>query len=224
MKQFPSAADPRSMHGIMAWVLNDAPGKDWEPIYNSLTKLKPREAIDVVTTMAAATEERAIRRGGTLFSGDTVKGISERRVEKVTSWLEQVNLDAGYAKGLAKGLDKFLNRFEATWINKVEPAIIRPWSVAYLMTVGYLPTNLMEDIGIAALGMGTNPFGLGDRSYKTIWAGLERPQFLDNAEAIARGEIDVVSGLYKKKPTAGHLVRKDWTNSLIGLRLLGSTK
>ena len=71
------------------------------------------------------------------------------------------------------------------------------------MTVGYLPTNLMEDIGIAALGMGTNPFGLGDRSYKTIWAGLERPQFLDNAEAIARGEIDVVSGLYKKKPTAG---------------------
>lgn len=201
MKKFPNAADPRSMHGIMAHLLNDAPGKDWEPIWNSLTALKPREAIDVVTAMAAATEERAIRRGGTLLGGEVVEGISTRRQKKITSWLEQVQLDAGYAKGIAHGIDKHLMKFEATWINKIEPNIVRPWSLAYLYTMGYLPTNMIEDVGISILGMGVNPFGVNDKTYKAIWSGLERPQFLDNAERIARGEIDVRSGLYARKPS-----------------------
>ena len=214
MKKFPDAADPRSMHGIMSWVLNDTPGKDWEPLYNSLTKLKPREAIDVITTLAVATEERSIRAGGKVLGGEVVESISQRRQNKIVSWFDQVNLDAGYAKAIAGGIDKHLTRFEGMWINKIEPAIIRPWSLAYLYTIGYLPTNMGEDIVIATLGMGTNPFGVNDKIYKITMAGLPRPQFLDDAEAIARGTIDVRSGLYDRKPSrnffskAGDVMRK----------------
>ena len=139
------------------------------------------------------------------FTGEELVGSGEGRIKGVASLLDRVGFDRLNANGIALGIDKILARTESVWLNKVEPGLIRPWSVAYLATAGYLPMNFVEDIGVAALGMGVLPFGVNDKMYGAVFAGLPRPRFLDNAEAIASGAIDARLGMFTAQPQKGVL-------------------
>lgn len=201
---YPDAADPRSLKGILNHILNSTPGSKWEDLIEEVNALTPEQFTNWVAIRVGAAEENALRRGGTLLSGEVDIGLSERRIAGISSFLEQAQLDVRWRNGIAKGIDNVLTPLEGFWTQKVEPLFIRPWSVAVLGSMSYVPLNLFEDVLIGVAGLGRSGF-TNDATWRALTAGIEAPRFLDSATAAASTILDSKTGQYKLQPKRGIL-------------------
>ncbi len=205
LTRFPEDAGPYSLRNILNHV---GAGMGDEPFNRFMDTLKtktPKQAADTLSELIAGQEARALRQGGERLSGELItESISERRIGKLDRIFQRLALDEKHSKALAQGIDSHIfGWIENTYLRKIEPNLVRPWALSHLAFVGYLPMNIVEDIGMSTVGMGvTGKFGVGDAEFNLMKAGLAGgaipPQHLTGAEGQARNIINIQTGQFKE--------------------------
>lgn len=205
------------VHGERAWAGKDGTGG----ILGALKLRSPQEAANDIAQLVAAQESRAIRMGrfsietgkevaggARRISGEIVeKGSRQNRREAFESIFQKLKNDDRWARGLAEGADNWLHRFETFYLRVVEPNVIRPWSLAQLAFAGFLPMNMLEDIGMSMVGLGVSPFGVSDAMWRIKTAGLNTPTHLISAEGQVRNTLDLQLGKFTDAVKPGFMER-----------------
>ena len=213
LTRFPEDTGSYSLRNIMNHVANtfaDNPKgiKLWENFNNKLQGMEPRQAVNFLTQFAEDIERKVIRKGGTRFSGEVIEGtIRQRRVKKISGVLENLAIDENISRGVAEGIDSQINLYwDKIWLKKVEPILIRPWSIANLAFAGFFPMNVVEDVTMGTVGMGgLGRRGMGDIEFKAVTSGLPVPSDLVNAGGQQRLLLDSGPNLYNAPVKKGKI-------------------
>ena len=184
-----SGAGPFSLNNILNHLENDivtsAPNvgageKAWAKYVTRLEQKSPQDFSAEIAAQVAQREGKAIVEGGQRISldpftgeaGNVVKGISANRVEKVTSILQRVKLDALHAEQYAKVLDNSISTIAQTYQKKIEPLLIRPLSLAHLTFGMFGPMNIAEDVSFAMLGQGSVKWQVNPTMFRNMTLDL----------------------------------------------------
>lgn len=205
LTRFPEDAGPYSVRNIMNHLEAMRPYETHLKWLEDLKALTPAEAVKEVSELVASQEARALKLGGERLSGELITGsISARRQRKLESIFQRMALDEKHSKAIALGIDKnIFGWIENTYLRKIEPNFVRPWALMHLAFVGYFPGNILEDIGMAGLGMNTTVgFKMGDDQFNIMRAGLVGkgipPDHLIGAEKRVRNVVTLETGQFDK--------------------------
>ncbi len=191
LRSSPADGGPVSLGNIMQHLESEFPDARWEKFLDEAALRNPENFANDVADIVMNRERAAVqleRRAG--------------RQAKFTTVFQKVAGDEQRAKELSRGLDNFLYKAESVYLKKVEPTVVRPWSVAHLAFAGFPIMNLAEDVGLATVGMGVNPFGVDDALFRTITSGVNPPDHLLRAEQEGRDMIGRMFGA-QSKPVRG---------------------
>ena len=195
MNKWPSDTGTYSMRNVMNHMSENFRSVEaWESSWERILDLPPQLAASAIALGGASAERRVLREGGTTIGGKVIKeSIRESRKRTTTDMLTRLRLDEQWSKGIAEGLDKGYQKFDAIYTRKIEPILVRRWATAQLAFTGFMPMNLVEDIGMSAVGLGVSPLGINDRLWSIMTTGLEGvPTHLQGAEGHARNLWDDV--------------------------------
>lgn len=161
----------------------------FDDFVEKLNALDPEQAAVFVAARVVVQERAALKSGGKLLSGDIVSdaasttGKSEIRRLGVGNFAQKLALDQKWGKAIGLAAHDAINSIWTTYTRKIEPTILRPWTLSHLVSVGYLPMNMIEDVGFAVAGMGTIPNGLSGDTLRLMSHGMTGdaipPQFLN---------------------------------------------
>lgn len=215
LTKFPEDAGPYSLRNAMNHledIMDDgkliklgdgSSGTKYDKFLEEINRLTPEEAAEQISATVVQLERKATAKGGKLLDGTTIVGTkSERRIAAITTSIsKRMANDDRWGKAIATAIDGTLNKFESIWLRKIEPNVVRPWVLSHLAFAGYMPMNLIEDIGFATVGMGVNPMNFTDDMYRMTTAGLIGdelpPAFLNTAEKQMQDTSRLALGLYE---------------------------
>ncbi|KKK91131.1 hypothetical protein LCGC14_2716040, partial [marine sediment metagenome] len=195
MNQWPRDTGTYSMRNVFNHMAQNFRSVEaWEQNWERILDLPPQLAASAIALGGATAERKALREGGITLAGKVIKeSVRESRKRTTTDMLTQLRLDETWSKGIAEALDKGYQRFDQIYTRKIEPLLVRRWATAQLAFTGFMPMNLVEDVGMAAVGLGASPLGVSDRLWSIMTTGLEGvPTHLQGAEGHARNLWDDV--------------------------------
>lgn len=154
---------------------------EWVKFVDDMEKMNPEQFSEFIGGYVGELEGQAIKAGGQRISldpftdaaGDIVKGISTRRVERVTSMLQRLKFDQQYANNVAKVFDNSLSKTSEIYMKKIEPLLVRPLSLSHLAFGMFGPMNVVEDGGFSIIGMGSAKLRMNDDLFRHMTFGLE---------------------------------------------------
>ena len=143
----------------------------------------PREFAENMANMVAGFERDSINQGGKRISLDPFEGLpggndvgnGVKRTEKIKSVLTRMQLDDAVAEQYAKQVNGKLQHITNTYLQKIEPLIVRPWSLAHLAFTMFGPMNVVEDSFFSLMGMNSKSFmtgGMNDAAFRLSTANL----------------------------------------------------
>lgn len=216
MQRFPEDAGPYSVRNVfnhledimddgkLVKLADGSDGTKFDQFLDDLSSKPPDKAAELLADTVVLFERKAIRQGGKRITGEVLEGTkSQRRQAAITqSVSRRLGQDERWGRAIAKAVDGVLNKFETTWIQKIEPTVVRPWTLSHLAFAGYMPFNLIEDIGFAVVGMGVNPTGFSDDMFRLTTTGLPGdalpPAFLTRTEKGVQDTSMLALGLYEQ--------------------------
>ncbi len=211
LTRFPDDANPYSVRNTMnhlgefiASKAGSAEAADdaWFAWHGRLQELAPRQATEAVVDLVRQSETEALKLGGKRIAGEVVVGAATRRRQAIMGITERLTLDKKQAKAIGNVVDSMLGWVDRVYVKKIEPNIIRPWSVAYLATMGYLPMNIVEDVIESTLYMGNfSRVGMSDAEFALQHAGDVVPVGLRDVERTGRDVLRNYMGQWDEAPT-----------------------
>ncbi|KKL94847.1 hypothetical protein LCGC14_1860520, partial [marine sediment metagenome] len=144
-------------------------------------------------------ERNAIVKGGKTAAGEVfTETIRERRRTSIQGFLERLHFDERNAKGISEGVDRFIHgTLDSIYTRKIEPMLVRPWSLAYLATAGFPVGNVVESVGISVTGMGgMGKLGWNDVDFAALSTGLRIPTSMMTAQEQMRSFIGQKTGIF----------------------------
>jgi len=197
MNATPYSGGPRSLSNIMNHVEAAYPDIDAQLVFmDKLTALKPEDAASTLAGIVQNAERTAI-----------LAGQRPARRAKVQSIIQAVIRDERHAAGIAETLESIVYRMEHVYLKKVEPILVRPWALSHLAFAGFIPMNFIEDVGMAAVGAGVNPFGVNDKMFQIISQGLIGEAVPPSQIRFAGQQMGNIwkkaMGIYENEPTGG---------------------
>ena len=205
LTEFPRDAGPHSLRNILNHLGNAQGLAGHEKFLDDLATKTPKEAADLISEFVALFDARSLKKGGELISGKVIEeSLSVRRAKTVERIFVKLGQDEKQAKALGIAIDQnIFGWIENTYLRKIEPNFVRPWAMAHLAFAGYLPLNMVEDIGMSMLGMGViGRGGAGDVSFNLLKQGLTGkgipPQHLNGAQGRAKNILQIQTGQFKE--------------------------
>jgi hypothetical protein len=184
----------REVDGVVEEIL------PYEDFVEKLNTATPEQAAQLIAGAAVQQERKVVRAGGKSLTGDVITeeaskvGQVAARKKAVGDLSQKLALDQKWGRAIGEAAHDAINSIWSTYTRKIEPTILRPWTLTHLVSVGYLPFNLVEDVGYAVVGMGTIPHGLAGEQIRLMSQGLvgdaAPPKFLNVAGSPEQLGID----------------------------------
>lgn len=162
LTRFPEDAGAHSLRNVLNHMDLVLGKKSRERMIDAVSEMAPKDAVQAIAQQVGKLEADAIKKGGLRLSGEVVEEtIGQRRREAIQSFSERLRLDEQHAKGVAGAIDKHIFGFiDNVYLRKIEPNLIRPWSLSHLAFSGFMFMNVAEDVIMSMLGM---------NNFKKMW-------------------------------------------------------
>lgn len=187
--RFPEDATTSSLRNVVNHIaeeFGDKPAgiRKWEKFHDELVELTPEQAAVRVSDEFGRIERNA---------------LTAKRAEGKKAMMDKLAIDHKIANAIIAPLDGLFSKFWDVYTRKIEPNITRPWAIAHLAFAGFLPMNMIEDIGISAVGLSVNPFGMTDEIFRAVTAGVDgTPLHLFGVQDQVKSMMDLNLGIYRE--------------------------
>ena len=201
MTSFPEDAGPYSLRNLWNHMAEAIGEKKYLLLEDELRQMAPLQATERIAEEIAFLEREAILKGGgrVRVGGEVVEqSLRQRRGAGIQSVLERLHFDEQNAKGIAAGIEQFIHGpLDRIYTRKIEPMLVRPWSMSFLATAGFPVGNVVESLGISATAYGgLGKLGWNDESFRLLSAGLKVHPSMMTAQEQIRSFIGTKTGIF----------------------------